>query len=43
MFIILKNIKSEVVLLNCGGYGDFRSEMAAAISLKFLEKKKYFY
>ena len=42
MFIILKNIKSEVVLLNCGGYGDFRSEMAAAISLKFLEKKKIF-
>ena len=42
MIFILKKIKFDTILLNCGGYGDFRSEMAGAIALKFL-KKKIFY
>ena len=40
MFFILKKIESDVTLLNCGGYGDFRSEMASAIALKLLKRKK---
>ena len=42
MFILLKNAKTNIILLSCGGYGDFRSEMAAAISTLFLPKKKVF-
>ena len=40
MFLILKKVDSDVTLLNCGGYGDFRSEMASAIALKLLKKEK---
>ena len=42
MFLILKKIDSDVTLLNCGGYGDFRSEMASAIALKLLKRKKLY-
>lgn len=42
MFFILKKINSDVTLLNCGGYGDFRSEMASAIALKLLKRKKLY-
>ena len=42
MFLLLKNGKTNIILLSCGGYGDFRSEMAAAISTLFLPKKKVF-
>ena len=39
MILILKKDTSDIVLLNCGGYGDFRSEMAGAIASKLLGKK----
>lgn len=42
MFFILKKINSDVILLNCGGYGDFRSEMASAIALKLLKRKNLY-
>lgn len=42
MLFILKKINSDIILLNCGGYGDFRTEMAAAISSKLLRKKNIF-
>lgn len=42
MIIILKKDKSDIVLLNCGGYGDFRSELAGAIASKLLGKKKIY-
>ena len=42
MFLILKKVDSDVTLLNCGGYGDFRSEMASAIALKLLKRKKLY-
>ncbi len=42
MIFLLKKIKFDTILLNCGGYGDFRSEMAGAIASKFLKKKNLF-
>ena len=42
MFIILKKINSDVILLNCGGYGDFRSEIAGAIALKLLKRENLY-
>ena len=42
MFFILKKISSDVTLLNCGGYGDFRTEMAGAIALKLLKRKNFY-
>ena len=42
MFIILRKINSDVTLLNCGGYGDFRSEMASAIALKLLKRENLY-
>ena len=42
MFFILRKIESDVTLLNCGGYGDFRSEMASAIALKLLKRKNLY-
>ena len=42
MFAILKKINSDVTLLNCGGYGDFRSEMASAIALKLLKRENLY-
>lgn len=42
MFYILKKIKFNLLLADCGGYGDFRSEMASLIAATFLKvKKKY--
>ena len=42
MIFILKKIKSDTILLDCGGYGDFRSEMAGAIALKLLKRKNFY-
>ena len=39
MFLILKKNKFDILLGNCGGYGNFRTEMAAIVAGKFLKKK----
>jgi glycosyltransferase involved in cell wall biosynthesis len=39
MIRIFKQISSDVIVANCGGYGDFRDEMATIIACKFLKKK----
>jgi glycosyltransferase involved in cell wall biosynthesis len=36
---ILKKFKNTILLANCGGYGNFRSEMAAIIAFFFLGNK----
>ena len=36
-YLILKNYKFEVFMGQCGGYGDFRSEMASMFVAKFLK------
>jgi len=41
IFIFSKN-NVDLILFNCGGFGSFRSEVAAIISAKFLNKKKIF-
>jgi glycosyltransferase involved in cell wall biosynthesis len=41
IFLILKKNKFEILLGNCGGYGNFRTEMAAIIAGKFLKKKLF--
>ena len=40
MVFILKKIKFDLLLADCGGYGDFRSEMASLIAGKILNIKK---
>ena len=35
---ILKNLKFDILLANCGGYGNFRDEMASVIASKILKK-----
>ena len=39
-YILLKKINYEILLANCGGYGDFRSEIAAVFSSGLLGVKK---
>ena len=41
-YILLKKINYEILLANCGGYGDFRSEIAAVFSSGLLGVKKNF-
>ena len=41
-FIFNKKINYEILLANCGGYGDFRSEIAAVFSSGLLGVKKNF-
>ena len=36
-YFLLKNYKFEVFIGQCGGYGDFRSEMASMFAAKFLK------
>lgn len=42
MYNILKKLEFDILLANCGGYGDFRSEMASLIANKLLKKRKSF-
>ncbi len=39
-YILLRKIKYQTLLANCGGYGDFRSEIAAVFSSRLLGVKK---
>lgn len=39
-YILLRKIKYTILLANCGGYGDFRSEIAAVFSSGLLGVKK---
>ena len=41
-YLILKKVKYETLLANCGGYGDFRSEIAAILSSRLIGVKKIF-
>jgi len=41
IFIFSKN-NLDLILFDCGGFGSFRSEVAAIISARFLNKKKIF-
>ena len=38
---ILKNLKFDILLANCGGYGNFRDEMASVIASKILKNNTY--
>ena len=40
MIIILKKISFDTFIGNCGGYGNFRTEVAGIIAAKILRKKK---
>ena len=42
MYKIFKRLEFDILLANCGGYGDFRSEMAGLIANKILKNKKSF-
>ena len=39
-YILLRKVKYKTLLANCGGYGDFRSEIAAVFSSRLLGIKK---
>lgn len=41
MFLLLKKIKFDILIGNCGGYGNFRTEMAAIIAGRILKKKLF--
>ena len=40
MIIILKKINFDTLIGNCGGYGNFRTEVAGILASKILRKKK---
>ena len=42
MYSILKRYKFDILLGNCGGYGDFRSEMASVLAGKILGIKNIY-
>ena len=42
MYKLFKKIKFDLLIANCGGYGDFRSEMACLIANKILENEKVY-
>lgn len=42
MYKIFKDIKFDLLIANCGGYGDFRSEMACLIANKVLKNQKIY-
>ena len=42
MYRVFKRLEFDILLANCGGYGDFRSEMACLIANKLLKNKKTF-
>ena len=39
MLFVIKKVKFDIILANCGGYGDFRTEMACIFACKLLGKK----
>ncbi len=42
MYLILKKYKFDILMGNCGGYGDFRSEMASVLAGKILGIKNIY-
>ena len=42
MYKLFKKIKFDLLIANCGGYGDFRSEMACLIANKILKNQKIY-
>ena len=42
MFFLLKKINSDIFLANCGGYGDFRSELSGLLAARICGKKNLF-
>jgi glycosyltransferase involved in cell wall biosynthesis len=41
MLILIKSNKFDILIGNCGGYGNFRTEMAAIIAGRILKKKLF--